>query len=86
MKKDENEPVERPRDVLRRCPPRPHGGDARTLLLELLGEVGRVELEEGVVVVEEDDQRDGGLFFFFFFEKNSVEKKEKFVRPLGAVS
>lgn len=73
--------------MLRRRPPRPHGGDARALLLELLGEVGRVELEEGVVVVEEDDQRDGGLFFFlFFFEKNfSRKKKEKFVRPLGAV-
>lgn len=65
-KKDENEPVERARDVLRGRPPRPHGRDARALLLELLGEVRRVELEEGVVVVEEDDQRDGDLFFFFF--------------------
>ena len=64
--------VERARDVLRRRPPGAHGRDACALLLELLGEVGRVELEEGVVVVEEDDQGDGGLlkrfgFRFFFF-------------------
>ena len=53
-------------------PPRADRGDARALLLELLGEVGRVELEEGVVVVEVDDQGDGGLCLekkrvFFFF-------------------
>ena len=52
--------------MLCRRSPGANGGDARALLLELLGEVGRVELEEGVVVVEEDDQGDGGLFFFFF--------------------
>jgi len=71
-------PVERARDVLCRRPPGANGGDARALLLELLGEVGRVELEEGVVVVEEDDQGDGGLFFFFFPDFFfGVEKSKK---------
>ena len=67
--------------MLCRRSPGANGGDARALLLELLGEVGRVELEEGGVVVEEDDQGDGGLFFFeVFFPPNfffGVEKSKK---------
>lgn len=51
-----------------RGPPGANGGDAGSLLLELLGEVGRIELEEGVVVVEEDDEGDGGLEFFDFLK------------------
>ena len=50
-----------------RRPARANRRDTRALLLELLREVCRVELQEGVVVVEEDDQGDGGLVFFFFF-------------------
>ena len=72
---EDRHPVERARNVLGGRPPGPDRRDAGPLLLELLGEVGRVELEEGVVVVEEDDEGDGGLKFGFFFEKKVREKK-----------
>ncbi len=44
------------RDVLRSRPPRPDSRDGGPLPLQLLAQLRRLQLDEGVEVVEHDDQ------------------------------